>query len=246
MLSASLSSPLPNCLCGGSHGMVCEKVRIRFRKIGNLRLISHHDLMRCFERMLRRAALPFHSTAGFNPKPRLIFAMPLPLGISGSQEIVELELDDELPAEEIQGRLAGQAPPGLEILAVERINPKITAHVRKATYRIALDTQSLPDLPGRINALKAADACWVERERPARKRIDVRPFLSDLRLGSGALEIELVVTPNGTVRPDEILRILELGNLLDAGASLERIKLELEDEAQADRPAAGHSEECQL
>src|SRR5438445_13591397 len=133
MLSASLSSPLPNCLCGGSHGMVCEKVRIRFRKIGNLRLISHHDLMRCFERMLRRAALPFHSTSGFNPKPRLIFAMPLPLGISGSQEIVELDLVHPELLKEVQAGLARQAPPGLEILALERTDPKTTAHVASAT-----------------------------------------------------------------------------------------------------------------
>src|ERR1700724_1844693 len=100
--------------------MVRDKVRIRFRKTGDLRLISHHDLMRCFERMLRRAALPFHSTAGFNPKPRLVFAMPLALGISGTREIAELELDQELPAGEIQQRLTEQAPAGLEILAVER------------------------------------------------------------------------------------------------------------------------------
>src|SRR2546422_8846081 len=86
--------------------MVRDKVRIRFRKSGDLRLISHHDLMRCFERMLRRAALPFHSTSGFNPKPRLIFAMPLPLGTSGSGEIVELELDQQLPAAEVHHPLA--------------------------------------------------------------------------------------------------------------------------------------------
>ena len=55
--------------------MVCAKVRIRFRKGGDLRLVSHHDLMRVFERMLRRADLPFHSTSGFNPKPRLVFAL---------------------------------------------------------------------------------------------------------------------------------------------------------------------------
>src|SRR2546427_6653213 len=122
MLSASLSSPLPICLCGGSHGMVCEKVRIRFRKIGNLRLISHHDLMRCFERMLRRAALPFHSTEGFNPKPRLLFPLPLSLGIVGCREVAELELDADLSAAEVYDRLARQAPAGLEILDVQRID----------------------------------------------------------------------------------------------------------------------------
>src|SRR2546423_14769776 len=104
--------------------MVCDKVRIRFRKSGDLRLISHHDLMRCFERMLRRAAIPYHSTSGFNPKPRLVFAMPLALGICGTDEIAELELDEPVPAEDVLQRLAEQAPPGLEILSVQSIEPR--------------------------------------------------------------------------------------------------------------------------
>jgi len=224
--------------------MVGDKVRIRFRKTGDLRLISHHDLMRCFERMLRRAALPFHSTSGFNPKPRLIFAMPLPLGISGSQEIVELELDQPVLLEEVQAALVRQAPPGLEILALERIDPKTTAHVRRATYRIALETSCVQELAERIQALLAAEACWIERERPQRKRLNARPFVSDIRLKSDALEMELVVTPNGTVRPEEVLKLLAFENLIEAGVPLERTKLELEEEALSPVPAPGHSESC--
>src|SRR5205807_8000052 len=101
--------------------MARDKVRIRFRKYRDLRLISHHDLMRCFERMLRRAALPFHSTEGFNPKPRMAFALSLALGIEGHEEVVELELDEELPPDEVQARLSRQAPAGMEILSVRRV-----------------------------------------------------------------------------------------------------------------------------
>src|SRR5579864_4791622 len=162
--------------------MVCDKVRIRFRKAGDLRLISHHDLMRCFERMLRRAGLPFHSTSGFNPKPRLIFAMPLPLGTSGSGEIVELELDQAIPADEVRDRLASEAPQGLEIISVERIAPKTTAHVRKATYRVAMAEREHPALAERIDALLAGQECWVARERPQHKRINARPYVDGLRL----------------------------------------------------------------
>ena len=60
-----------------------DKVRIRFRKDGSLRLLSHHDLLRTFERMLRRANLPYHRTQGFHPHPRLVFALSLPLGVIG-------------------------------------------------------------------------------------------------------------------------------------------------------------------
>src|SRR5437867_8333000 len=89
------------------------KFRIRFRKAGDLRLVSHHDLMRCFERMLRRAELPFHSTEGFNPHPRMAFALSLPLGVVGTDEVVELELNEALPPAGVQQRLARQARPAL-------------------------------------------------------------------------------------------------------------------------------------
>ena len=74
-----------------------DKMRFRFRKDGALRLLSHHDLMRCFERMLRRAALPVRQSQGFHPKPRLIFALSLPLGVIGCEEVAELELEEVLP-----------------------------------------------------------------------------------------------------------------------------------------------------
>src|SRR5262245_10154804 len=146
--------------------MVRDKGRIRLRKAGDLRLVSRHDLMRCFERMLRRAALPFHSTEGFNPKPRMVFALSLGLGIVGSEEVVELELDAELPTQEILARLAREAPAGLEILSVKRIDLKTSAHVRRVCYRLPVPTDRIQELLERIAALLAAPQCWIERTRP--------------------------------------------------------------------------------
>jgi radical SAM-linked protein len=210
--------------------MVRDKVRIRFRKSGALRLISHHDLMRTLERMLRRAALPYHSTAGFNPKPRLIIAFPLPLGVIGCQEVMELELDAEVPPEEVRQRLAQQAPAGLEILTARRIDGKTTAHVRRVSYRMAVPPDRWEGLPERAAVLLRQSACWIERRRPQLRRIDVKPYLCDLRLLPGALEMDLRVTPNGTARPEEILDLLGLRDLLEGGAVFERTKMELEDE----------------
>src|SRR5262252_1618237 len=104
--------------------MVVEKIRLRFRKDAALRLVSHHDLLRCFERMLRRAALPFHSSEGFHPKPRFVFALSLPLGIVGCEEVVELELDEPIPPDEVHARLVAHTVPGLEILSVRRLESR--------------------------------------------------------------------------------------------------------------------------
>jgi radical SAM-linked protein len=222
-----------------------HKVRLHFRKTGNLRLVSHHDLMRCFERMLRRADLPFASSEGFNPKLRLVFALSLALGIAGLDEWADLELAAPLPPEEVRDRLARQAPPGLEIVGALRVPRRARLQVRQATYRLRLPPGRDADLAAKAAGLLAAPECWVERSRPAPRRFDVRPYLAALRVLPDAVEMDLTVTPTGTARPDEVLRLLGLADLLDAGAVLERTRLELlehKPEAQAtgqlDKPEA--------
>jgi radical SAM-linked protein len=206
------------------------KVRIRFKKGGDLRFLSHHDLMHCFERMLRRGNLPVKASQGFHPLPRMAFALSLALGIVGDAEVLELELEQPLSEEEIHKRLAQQAPAGLEILSVQKIDPKTRAQVRRAFYRVPIPVERREDLPGRIADVLAAPACWVERIRPQPRRIDVRPFLDDLRLEDGFLQIVIQVTPTGSARPDDFIHMLGLADLLDAGAVVERTHLELHDE----------------
>ena len=249
-------TPTPAPPPGGS-APTRDKVRIRFRKDGALRLLSHHDLMRCFERMLRRAALPVRQSQGFHPKPRLVFALSLPLGVIGCEEVVELELDEILPPEEVRERLVRQCPPGLEILSLLRIDFKAGAQVRTLTYRIALPDERAEETNRRAAELLAAPECWAERTRPEPRRVNLRPWLRDIRVarepvsrdaqrsawversplgsrltdGAPHLDIELCLTPAGTARPEEVLAALGLSDLLEAGAVLERSRLELVDES---------------
>src|SRR5438105_14607548 len=118
--------------------MVGDKFRIRFRKGGDLRLLSHHDLMRTFERMLRRAGLPFRSTSGFHPKPRIVFPLSLPLGVVGLHEAVELEFTEELPPDDVLARLAAQAPAALHLFSIRRIPMNLTGQVCRVEYRLGI------------------------------------------------------------------------------------------------------------
>src|SRR5262249_14546085 len=140
-----------------------DKVRIRFRKAGGLRLLSHHDLMRCFERLLRRAGLPLHHTQGFHPHPRLVFALSLPLGVVALDEVAELELDDVLPPEEIHERLRRQTPAGLDILSVARVGLKTAARVRGLCYRLALPAARAEAARARALEVLVAEEVWLAR-----------------------------------------------------------------------------------
>ncbi len=219
--------------------MVGDKFRIRFRKSGDLRLLSHLDLMRSFERMLRRAALPYRSSGGFHPKPRIVFPLSLPLGVAGLDEVVELELNEELPAEEVFSRLMAQSPAGLEFISIRRIPMNLSGQVSRALYRFPIPIDRLTDLSDRCTALLTRTEVRVERIHPQPRSVDIRPYLLGLEIAADALLIDLRVTPTGTARADEVLALLRLSDLLDAGSTLERIQLQLHDElAPSESPPA--------
>lgn len=218
--------------------MTRQKIRIRFRKAGDLRLVSHHDLIRCFERMLRRAGLPFRTTQGFNPKPRIVFALSLALGVVGCQEVVEIELDGDIDPAETAGRLAEQAPPGLQILSVRPIDPRLTGRVRRVCYRVVLPEPPPEDLDDRIRDLLSATVLEVRRTRPRPRRLDLRPWIHAIRVAGQTLEIDLKVTPSGGARPEEILDLVGLVGVLERGALVERALVEIEDECPLGDPEA--------
>src|SRR5262245_48619840 len=144
-----------------------DKVRMRFRKDGSLRWLSHHDLLRTFERMLRRAELPFRSTQGFNPHPRLVFALSLPLGVVGQSEVVELEFDQLISPDEVRQRLSSQCPPGLQMLDACRIPTNASARVVGFTYGLTVPRERLDATRQRLPAALAETECWVERTKPS-------------------------------------------------------------------------------
>ncbi|HYV37505.1 MAG TPA: TIGR03936 family radical SAM-associated protein, partial [Gemmataceae bacterium] len=166
----------------------------------------------------------------------MVFAMSLGLGIVGLEEVLELEFTEIIEPEEAQRRVAAQLPPGLEVLSARRIPTKVTAQVSRAGYRVAVPAERMAELPNQIDAVLAATECWVERTKPTRRRLNLRPFVSELRVTDQHLEMLLWVTPNGAARPGEILGLVGLGDLVESGVLIERHVLEIHDEIQQPGP----------
>jgi len=285
--------------------MFGDKLRFRFSKTGTLRLLSHHDLMRCLERMLRRAALPFKSTAGFHPGPRVVFALSLPLGVAGLDEVVEIEFLKELDDSETLAVLRSQAPEGLSFNRVSVLPMKATGVPRRIVYRLAIPEERVETVTLRCAELLAQEKVWVERLKPNPKRLNIRPYLRNMSVASLAavgnssasgeslpptvsqsldtsptrgedkntdlfsvlpsplvgeggesssrvggsdysperlsplarLELDLWVTGTGTARADELMKLLNVTDLIDAGSVVERSTVELRDEFVGSDPA---------
>ena len=212
--------------------MAFDKVRIRFSKTGDLRLVSHLDLMRSFERLLRRSQLPFRSTEGFHPAPRLIVAHSLPLGLVGLNEVVELELLEPTEPEEVLQRFRSQTIPGLQFLSAQRLPIKASARPRRGTYRFVVnaETHELATLAARCETLLAQAEVWCPREKPQPREVNIRPYIETLKVTETGLHASVWITQNGTLRPEEIAREMGLGELALTGLLVERTFLELHDE----------------
>jgi radical SAM-linked protein len=211
--------------------MLGDKLRFRFSKTGTLRLLSHHDLMRCLERMLRRADLPVKFSAGFHPAPRIIFALSLPLGVAGLNEVVELEFTQPCDSDNVLARMNREAPAGLAFHKADIVPMKATATPRRVEYRLAVPPDRSAGIAERCRELIDSPKIWVERVRPAPKQLNIRPYLRNVAIADGTLLLNFWVTNTGTARAEEVLRLLEIHDLLEAGPVLERTWIALRDEA---------------
>lgn len=93
-------------------------VRIWFSKQGRIKYVSHLDIMRCMTRAVRRADIPLWYTEGFNPHPYLNFLQPMPLGVEGLNEPLDIRIEGEISDKEIMDRLNAVLPVGIKVTMV--------------------------------------------------------------------------------------------------------------------------------
>jgi radical SAM-linked protein len=192
--------------------MFLQRLRVRFAKLGDLVAISHLDLMRAFERALRRTGLPLRMSQGFNPHPRLSFPAALGVGIDGLDEIMEFDLSDWAPKEEVERRLREQLPQGLEVKEVHLGDPNQVAQAREVSFRIQ-GSPEVRDDPrwGReaVEALMARDEIPLERKRKGKlKTVNIRPLILAVECEGDALTARFQAGNAGSVHPEELLSAL--------------------------------------
>lgn len=211
--------------------MTTTKVRLRFGKRGDLRLISHHDLMRCLERMLRRARVPMATTQGFNPRPRMTFALALGLGIEALREVVDLEMTEPWTPSDLLTRLEASAPPGF-VWGDARSLPAVAPapRPRSAAYEFPVPADRRDPAREALARLLAAESWPVVRRRADRDReFDLRPHVLSAELvDDSVLRFRLAVVPEGSARPEDLLDALALRDLLDHGLFLTRVDVEID------------------
>jgi len=198
-----------------------QRIRVWFGKIGEMALVSHLDLVRLFDRVVRRAAIPISFTGGFHPGPRISIANALSLGATSSGEIVDFELTKVMDLETFKQQLTAQLPADLPVYQVEEIPlnaPAATRVLEKAEYLLTFNSEGIDcqQWQNWIEAIKQATVMEREKTTKSGKKvtINLREQLYELELKT--VDKQAVLCYVGSCRndgtllqPDHIVEMLE-------------------------------------
>ncbi len=191
------------------------KFGVSFSLSGDLRFLSHHDMLRLFARAVRRAGLPIAYSQGYNPRPRLWLMLPRPLGVSCRDDLLLVELSEDCGVEALGARLAQNLPAGIKLRSSFRLGPGRAPQPVSAAYTLELSQQDAAKMTRKIAALLDSARLGVRRfsRRKAQfQEVNIRPYLSRVRLDHSELAFTLSCSPAGSAKPAEVLALLDLDN----------------------------------
>ena len=192
-----------------SPSSIKQKISFKFAKLNASRYFSHHDIMRHFERGLKRAGLNVNHTNGFNPRPRMVFPHPLPLGVASECEEIEVEFSEFYPLEELFKRLSPVLKPCVDLIGMTTLKAvKKGRVVCSCTYSI----ENFPDLEALSDAnsemLEATEIILERGHARKRRNVEIRKFIESSVLSPSGIIVTLHHFTNGAGRADEVGKYL--------------------------------------
>ncbi len=199
------------------------RVRLMFATSGPLAYVSVLDLGRLWERALRRAAMPLRYSQGFNPRPKMQFAAPLPTGCGSEVEWLDIWLTEPREPAAIKVALADKLPPDLRVIEVALVPenaPALSEQMEAVTYHVLLRDVDVAEVKAACAMLlEATSVVRAKRGRRRHQHYDLRQLIEMLNVALApepwtvALEMRLKAQAGATGRPDEVLNALGLADV---------------------------------
>ena len=191
-----------------------QRLRVRFRRGEEVKFISHLDIIRLWQRAFHRAEIALVYSEGFNPRPRISLAAPLPVGVTSEAELMDIYCTRQVSPHWFTGAVSQQLPPDVEILQVYQIDlgqPSLPSQVRFAEYKVEVETEKeQKDIESAITGLLAAKHLpWQHQRDTGPRNYDLRALIEDLWLirwhrPHCTLGMRLRCDNSGSGRPEQV------------------------------------------
>uniref|UniRef100_UPI004056923E TIGR03936 family radical SAM-associated protein n=1 Tax=Acetatifactor sp. TaxID=1872090 RepID=UPI004056923E len=199
------------------------KLRIKFRKYGPIRFIGHLDVMRFFQKAIRRAQIDVAYSTGFSPHQIMSFAAPLGVGLESNGEYLDVEIHSITSCEDIMKHLNVASAPGIEITSV-KILPEnagnAMASVAAASYTVRFREGREPkvNIGNALPAFLAKETILITKEtKKGSREVDLKPGIYELSWENNAFSMLVDASSAGNIKPGQIIEAL----LNDNGETLQ-------------------------
>lgn len=189
------------------------KLRIKFSKQGPVKFIGHLDVMRYFQKAMRRADIDIKYSEGFSPHQIMSFAAPLGVGLTSNGEYMDIEVNamancawvtDQLNSVMVEGirvlechRLADQAKNAMSIVAAADYT--ITFRDGKAPA----DTETF--FHGLTDFYKQDHILIMKKTKKSEKEVDLKPFIYELYVKDNYIFLKLSAGSQDNVKPELVM-----------------------------------------
>lgn len=173
-----------------------------------MKFIGHLDIMRYFQKAIRRAEIPIAFTSGYSPHMIMSFANPLGVGLTSDGEYFDIELTESIASKEAVRRLNEQMVDGMEIVSFVQIpddkKSKGMSIVAGADYLSSVKNGNLPeDLTEKLEAFYAQnEICVVKKTKKSEKEVDIRPMIYKLECRNGGIYMRVAAGSVQNLKPE--------------------------------------------
>ena len=185
------------------------KIRIKFTKTGHLRFIGHLDVMRYFQKLMRRANVDIRYSEGFSPHQIMSFAQPLGVGDTSEGEYVDIEVLSSGCSEEMIRCLNEKSCPEIQIKNYVRIldetrRSNAMSCVAAADYQILFQKEKPAEEI--LSSLFSQESILVLRKTKTKEMVaDIRPLILDWALKPEGLFVRLATGSAANCKPDALM-----------------------------------------
>lgn len=204
------------------------KLRVTFGKVGRLAMLSHLELARALERIVRRAGLPYAISQGFSPHMRIAFGAALPVGVGGTCEIFDVQLTRYIAPQKALEALQKATVDDLPMLScayIENSAPAASVAFPKGTYRVVLSDS--------IDHLVVPPEITVVRKKKEKVLAVADYLIGDVSVDGSSCTFELQSLATGSLRADVFIRACLEATFAHAGSTSDGAE-EKASEGQAD------------
>ena len=188
------------------------KIRIKFSKQGAMKFIGHLDLMRYFQKALRRAEIPVAFTEGFSPHMIMSFAAPLGVGLTSNGEYMDIEVHGSMSSKEAVLRLNRVMVEGIQMISYRQIPEekasKAMSLVTAADYIVTFQEGYVPEgfWEKEVPAFFASDTIVIlKKSKKGQSEVDIKPLIYKMEAGDGKIFMRLATGSSNNLKPELVM-----------------------------------------